>query len=78
MDWPEVSEIENLSEEAEIDAILQFREKIHEKLEMLPKETIIGQSLNAKIIIKGSDKMRQIVKNTKKIFRNISLFPRSF
>jgi isoleucyl-tRNA synthetase len=66
MDWPDVSEIENFAEEAEIDAIIQFRERVHEKLEMLRKEKIIGQSLDAKIIIRGSDEMFKILKKHEK------------
>ncbi|MDR1907222.1 MAG: isoleucine--tRNA ligase [Puniceicoccales bacterium] len=66
MDWPEVSEIEDFEEEAEVDAIIQFREKIHEQLENLRKDKIIGQSLDAKVIVKGSDIMFKVLQKYKK------------
>ncbi|MDR0590735.1 MAG: class I tRNA ligase family protein, partial [Puniceicoccales bacterium] len=66
MDWPDVSEVEDFPEEAEVEAIIQFREKIHEKLEILRQNKVIGQSLDAKIIIKGSDDMFKILEKHEK------------
>ncbi|MDR1590563.1 MAG: isoleucine--tRNA ligase [Puniceicoccales bacterium] len=66
MDWPDVSEIEDFAEEWEVDRIIQFREKIHEKLEALRMEKKIGQSLDAKIVANGSDIMFEILKKYEK------------
>jgi isoleucyl-tRNA synthetase len=66
MDWPDVSEIEDFAKDWEIDRIIQLREKIHGKLETLRKGKMIGQSLDAKIVIKGSDALFEILKKYEK------------
>jgi isoleucyl-tRNA synthetase len=66
MDWPDVLEVEDFPEEAEVEAIIQFREKIHEKLEILRQNKVIGQSLDAKITIKGGDDMFKILEKYEK------------
>jgi isoleucyl-tRNA synthetase len=66
MDWPDVSEIEDFAEGWEVGQIIQFREKIHEKLEALRKSKTIGQSLDAKVVIKGGDALFEILKKYEK------------
>ncbi|MDR1366919.1 MAG: isoleucine--tRNA ligase [Puniceicoccales bacterium] len=66
MDWPKASEIEDFTENWEVDKIVQFREKIHEKLEAMRKIKRIGQSLDAKVMIKGGDTMFEILKKYEK------------
>jgi isoleucyl-tRNA synthetase len=66
MEWPDASEIEDFAEAWEVDRIIQFREKIHEKLEALRKDKIIGQSLDAKIVIKSSDTLFEILRKHEK------------
>jgi isoleucyl-tRNA synthetase len=66
MDWPEVSEIEDFKAVAEVDEIIGFREKIHEKLEALRQNKVIGQSLDAKVIIGGNGDVFEILKKYEK------------
>jgi isoleucyl-tRNA synthetase len=66
MDWPDVSEIEEFPEEWEVDRIIQFREKIHERLEALRRDKKIGQSLDAKVVAQGSDAMFEVLKKYEK------------
>jgi isoleucyl-tRNA synthetase len=66
MDWPNASEIEDFVEAWEVDRIIQFREKIHEKLEVLRKSKTIGQSLDAKIMIQGGDALFEVLKKYEK------------
>ena len=54
-EWPKVEEIpEDSAVEEELDCILGFRSQVHEKLEKMRQEKIIGQSLDAHVIIYGS------------------------
>jgi isoleucyl-tRNA synthetase len=62
MDWPDAAEIEDFPEELEMDSLMQFRGKIHEKLEILRKNKKIGQSLDAKVLIKGGDTVFEILR----------------
>ncbi|MDR2200983.1 MAG: class I tRNA ligase family protein [Puniceicoccales bacterium] len=62
MDWPTVSAIGDFTEFTEIDRIVQFREKIHEKLEILRQNKIIGQSLDARVNIYGSGEFFDILR----------------
>ncbi|MDR2806834.1 MAG: isoleucine--tRNA ligase [Puniceicoccales bacterium] len=62
MDWPDLTEIEDFETFGEIDAIIQFREKVHEKLEALRRDKIIGQSLDAKVTIRGEGDIFDILK----------------
>ncbi|MDR2420149.1 MAG: isoleucine--tRNA ligase [Puniceicoccales bacterium] len=56
-EWPKLEEIpEDSSVEKELDCILGFRSQLHEKLEKMRQEKIIGQSLDAHVIIHGSSK----------------------
>jgi isoleucyl-tRNA synthetase len=66
MDWPEASEIGDFENFAEVDAIIQFREKIHEKLEILRQNKMIGQSLDAKVVLRGSGDVFEILKQYEK------------
>jgi isoleucyl-tRNA synthetase len=66
MDWPDALEVEDFPGEAEVEAIIQFREKIHEKLEILRQNKVIGQSLDAKITVKGGDDMFKILEKYEK------------
>jgi isoleucyl-tRNA synthetase len=66
MDWPEASEIEDFTEELEIDSIMQLRGKIHEKLEVLRKNKKIGQSLDAKVVIKSGNILFEVLKKYEK------------
>jgi isoleucyl-tRNA synthetase len=53
-EWPKVEDIpEDISIEKELDSILEFRSQVNEKLEKMRQEKIIGQSLDAHVIIRG-------------------------
>ncbi|MDR3143445.1 MAG: isoleucine--tRNA ligase [Puniceicoccales bacterium] len=54
-EWPQEEDIpEDRAIEGLIDRILDFRSQIHEKLERMRQEKIIGQSLDAQVLIRGS------------------------
>ncbi len=61
-DWPDASVFEDFSREAEIDAVMKFRERVNEQLENLRQEKIIGQSLDAKITIKGQGELFDLLR----------------
>ncbi|MDR1401623.1 MAG: isoleucine--tRNA ligase [Puniceicoccales bacterium] len=55
MDWPKLEMIEDFpSEKQEFDTLLAFKSKVNEQLERARQEKMIGQSLDAKAIIKIS------------------------
>ena len=56
-DWPDPEFIEDFDREDEIDAIMKFRGRVNEQLEALRKEKVIGQSLDAKVIISGTGEL---------------------
>jgi isoleucyl-tRNA synthetase len=66
MDWPDALEIEDFVEEWEVNRIMQFREKIHEKLEVLRRDKKIGQSLDAKVMIRSGDTLFEVLKKYEK------------
>ncbi|MDR2735868.1 MAG: isoleucine--tRNA ligase [Puniceicoccales bacterium] len=51
-DWPKCDDWLDFSDEsAEVDSIMQIRDRVNEQLELLRKEKKIGQSLDAKVSI---------------------------
>jgi isoleucyl-tRNA synthetase len=50
LDWPEI-ECDFSDEEREFDGLLSFRTKVNEKLERARQDKLIGQSLDAKVVI---------------------------
>lgn len=61
-DWPNTESIEDFPEMAEIEAIIEFRGRVNEKLEELRQAKIIGQSLDAKVTIRGEGPLFAILK----------------
>ncbi|MDR0679442.1 MAG: isoleucine--tRNA ligase [Puniceicoccales bacterium] len=56
LDWPNFDFFENFeAEEGEIDLILKFRDGVNEQLERARQSKLIGQSLDARVIITCGD-----------------------
>jgi isoleucyl-tRNA synthetase len=65
LDWPRSDAMADFSEEEkEIDALLIFRAKVNEQLEIARQNKCIGQSLDAKVIIMAAadDKILPLLK----------------
>ncbi|MDR3274340.1 MAG: isoleucine--tRNA ligase [Puniceicoccales bacterium] len=65
LNWPGSSSFMDFeAEEREVDLLLKFRDAVNEKLEHARQEKLIGQSLDARVIIEcaGSDKYADVLK----------------
>ncbi|HCJ11731.1 MAG: isoleucine--tRNA ligase [Verrucomicrobia bacterium GWF2_51_19] len=52
-DFPKVNPSWAFNEADEIDALLAFRSRVHEQLESARQQKLLGQSLDAKVVIQG-------------------------